>query len=64
MRSPQDYGLQKAAYTVKETEILLSISHTTLYELLQKNRLRAVKLNSKTLILATEIAVFLSSLQG
>jgi excisionase family DNA binding protein len=62
MLTPQDLGLTKAAYTVKETENLLSVSHTTLYELLNKNRLRAIKLNSKTLILSTDIASFLSSL--
>jgi len=64
MLSPRDLGLTKAAYTVKETETLLSVSHTTLYELLKNNKLRAVKLNSKTLILSSEIAGFLSSLQG
>ena len=64
MLSPHDLGLLKAAYTVKETESLLSVSHTTIYNLLKNNKLKAIKLNSKTLILATEIAAFLSGLQG
>lgn len=64
MPTPQDFGLHKAAYSVKETEALLSISHTTIYEMLKSKRLNAVKLNTKTLILATEIAGFLSSLRS
>lgn len=64
MLTPQELGLTKAAYTVKEAETLLSVSHTTLYELFKNNRLKARKLNSKTLILAADIAEFLSSLQA
>jgi excisionase family DNA binding protein len=64
MRSPRDYGLQKAAYTVRETENLLSVSHTTIYELIKNNRLKATKLSSKTLILSTDIVDFLSSLEA
>ena len=62
MLTPHELGLSKAAYTVKETETLLSISHTTVYELLKTNRLKAAKLNNKTLILSKDIAEFLSNL--
>ena len=64
MPSPQDFGLTKAAYTVRETEALLSVSHTTIYELIKGGRLKSVKLRTKTLILSTEIAGFLTSLRG
>jgi len=61
--SPRDFGLVKAAYSTKETEYLLSVSHTTLYELINRNKLRSTKLGSKTLFLAVDIADFLASLQ-
>lgn len=64
MRTPRDFGLIKAAYTIKETENLTSLSHTTIYELLKKNRLKGTKLNTKTLILSADLADFLSSLQA
>jgi hypothetical protein len=63
MITPEELGLKKLAYSVKETEALLSLSHTTLYELLKNNKLKAIKLNTKTLILAIYIATFLSILR-
>jgi excisionase family DNA binding protein len=64
MLTPQELGLTKAAYSVKETETLLSLSHTTVYELIKNNKLRATKLNTKTLILSADIADFLTSLRA
>lgn len=64
MRSPYDLGLTRAAYSVKATESLLSVSHTTIYELIKQGKLKARKLNSKTLILAADIADFLSQLDA
>jgi hypothetical protein len=63
MITPEELGLEKLAYSVKETEALLSLRHTTLYEALNNNKLKAIKVNTNTLMLAIVIAAVLSILR-
>jgi excisionase family DNA binding protein len=59
---PRQYGLFKAAYTVKATAELLSIGRTSLYAAIKEGNLHPVKCGSKTLFYAADIAKFLASL--
>jgi excisionase family DNA binding protein len=53
----------KAAYTVEEAVSICSLgSRSALYRLLDANRLGAVKVGKKTLLLASDIASFLQKL--
>lgn len=52
----------RALYTPKETEVLLSVSHAQLYRLISAGRLDARKIGSRTLIPAESIARFLAGL--
>jgi hypothetical protein len=61
---PRAFGLTKAAYTVKETLILLSIGRTKFYELVGQGDLRITKLDSKSLIFVTDIVALLIKLRG
>jgi len=61
---PADYGLTKAAYSVKETQSVLSVSHTTFYRLVDTGLLKAVKIGSKTVVYAADIASLLARLRG
>lgn len=49
-------------YSPKETEHILSISHATLYRLINANRLDARKIDGKTVITAASIQAFLADL--
>jgi len=55
-------GLQRELYSPKETEHLLSISHATLYRLIDAKRLDARKIDGKTVITAPSIKAFLAGL--
>jgi len=46
---------QRALYSPKETETILSVSHATLYRLIGAGRLDARKLDNKTLITSESI---------
>ena len=61
---PRAFGLTKAAYTVKETLILLSIGRTKFYELVGRGDLRITKLDSKSLVFVTDIVALLIKLRG
>lgn len=61
--TPQDYGLTKAAYSVKEALHVLSIGRTSLYKLVESGDLPIAKLGKKTLIYSTDIARLLSRLR-
>jgi len=52
----------RAAYSPKETERLLGVSHATLYRLIAAGRLDARKLGGKTLIIAASLEMLLASL--
>lgn len=50
-------------YTIKEAKEFLKIGHTQIYTLLNGGELKAVKMGGKTLILASSIEGFISSLE-
>lgn len=56
------FGLTKPTYTTRETEHILNIGHTKLYQLINNKKLKATKLGKKTIFLASDLAEFLSSL--
>jgi excisionase family DNA binding protein len=60
---PREFGLVKAAYSVRETLELLSIGRTLLYRLVASGALRLTKLGKKTLFCASDIAQFLARLR-
>jgi hypothetical protein len=60
---PRQFGLFRAAYTVKATEELLSISHPGLYELIKRGLIKPGKFGKKTLIYATDIAFVLQKMR-
>ncbi len=60
---PREFGLRKVAYSVKETSEVLSIARSSLYRLVGDGALNPVKMGTKTLFFATDLAAFLSRLQ-
>lgn len=52
----------RAVYSPRETELILGVSHATLYRLITTGRLDARKLGSKTLITASSIERLLAEL--
>jgi hypothetical protein len=54
--------IRRELYSPKETEHILSVSHATLYRLINECRLDARKINGKTVITARSIEAFLASL--
>ena len=63
MATPHDLGLTKAAYSVNETLHICSIGRTTFYESVKSGKIKPAKLGKKTLVLADNLAQFLSGLQ-
>jgi hypothetical protein len=57
--TPQEYGLEKVAYSIRETGKLLSIGRTAVYDLIRSGDLSPVKPCKKNLILAVEVAALL-----
>ena len=53
---------RRAAYSPRETERLLGVSHATVYRLIAAELLDARKLGAKTLISASSIETLLASL--
>lgn len=62
MMSNADGQDNVSAFGPKEAASRLSIGRTTLYKLLGAGKLRAIKCESRTLILSSEIDRFLASL--
>lgn len=60
---PRAFGLIKAAYSVNETLDLLSIGRTTFYGLVERGDLKIVKLGTKSLIYAIDLAALLTKLR-
>ncbi|WP_082557845.1 helix-turn-helix domain-containing protein [Methylobacterium sp. Leaf361] len=54
---------EKLAYSVNEVCHSLSLSRTTVYELLAKKRLRSIKIGVKTLIPADSLRSLMASLE-
>ena len=61
---PREFGLFKAAYSVKETLDLLSIGRTKFYELVGRGDLKINKLGAKSLVYVTDIVALLTKLRG
>ena len=55
-------GVQRELYSPREVEHLLSISHATLYRLINAGRLDARKIDGKTVITAASIQNFVAAL--
>jgi hypothetical protein len=55
-------GIQRELYSPRETEHILSISHATLYRLINAGRLDARKIDGKTVIMAASIEAFVAAL--
>ena len=54
--------LPRELYSPKETEHILSVSHATLYRLINAGKLDARKLNGKTVITAASIGQLIAEL--
>jgi excisionase family DNA binding protein len=54
--------LQRELYSPREAEHILSVSHATLYRLINAGRLDAHKIDGKTVITTASIRAFLTSL--
>lgn len=64
MLTVQNLGLSKAAYSVNETLNILSVSRTSLYEMVKKGSIRPTKYGKKTLFLSADIAAFLNNIRN
>ena len=62
MRTPLDFALKHAAYSVTGVTELTSLRRTKIFELVKARRLKATKCGRRTLFLAADIAEFLSNL--
>jgi excisionase family DNA binding protein len=54
--------VQRALYAPREAEIILGVSHATLYKLISEGRLEALKLGGATRITAASIKELIASL--
>ncbi|GJD36587.1 helix-turn-helix transcriptional regulator [Methylobacterium aerolatum] len=54
--------VEKLAYTIPETCYATGLGRTTVYDLIAKDKLRAIKAGARTLILADSIRGYLNSL--
>jgi hypothetical protein len=61
---PRQFGLSKAAYSVRETLDLLSIGRTKFYELVDQRDLKIHKLGTKSLVYVIDIVALLTRLRG
>ena len=55
-------GIQRELYSPRETEHILSVSHATLYRLINAGRLDARKIDGKTVITDASIRQFIAGL--
>ena len=63
MFTPQTLGLTKVAYGLPETQLILSLSRSSVYALVASGKLRRTKCGRKALFLAVDLADFLSALR-
>jgi hypothetical protein len=59
MTTPKEYGLEKAAYSIRDAARQLGIGRTQLYGFIKSGDLRPIKPCKKNLILAVEMAALL-----
>lgn len=62
--TPQEFGLNKAQYSVSETLTLLSIGRNSLYALIHSGELVPIKFGRKTLIAAPDIVRVILARRG
>jgi predicted DNA-binding transcriptional regulator AlpA len=55
-------GLQRELYSPRETEVILGVSHATLYRLINAGRLDARKIDGKTVITSASLWQFIADL--
>lgn len=60
--NPQDFNLNRPAYSVNEILEILPLGRTSLYAAIKDGALKATKFGKKTLFLAPDIVEFLTSL--
>jgi excisionase family DNA binding protein len=56
-------GLTKVPYSIKEAVSVLSLGRTTLYLAIERGDLRPIKVGRRTLLLASDLASFLTKLR-
>jgi hypothetical protein len=61
---PRAFGLVKAGYSINETIDLTPLGRTSIYEAIKDGRLPIRKAGRRTVVLAPDLAAFLSSLPG
>lgn len=54
--------LRKLSYSIAEAVELTGLGRSTIYEEIRSKRLRALKCNRRTIVLAEDLAKFLASL--
>jgi hypothetical protein len=59
---PRAYGLIKAGYSINETIDLVPLGRSSIYGAIKDGRLKVAKYGKRTVILAPDLAKFLSSL--
>lgn len=59
---PRSFGFDKAAYSVNETMLILSMGRSSLYKAIAEGRLKPVKNGKQTLFLSRDLCAFLASL--
>ena len=57
--TPQEYGMEKVAYSIREAAGVLSVGRTAVYALIRAGDLQPIKPGKKNLILAVEMAALL-----
>ena len=55
--------LERRAYTIDEAVLVSGVGRTSIYEVIKKGELRAVKRGRRTLILADDLEQFLNQLK-
>jgi len=60
--NPEQFNLHKAAYSVDEALLILSLGRTAFYAAVKRGELKATKIGRKTVVLAPHIVEFLTSL--
>jgi hypothetical protein len=59
---PRAFGLDRPAYSVRETLGLLPLGRSSFYAAVKDGRLKVRKFGKKTLVLAPDLAAFLAAL--
>jgi predicted DNA-binding transcriptional regulator AlpA len=55
-------GINRALYPIKEVEVVLSLSHATVYRLINNGKLDARKIGARSFVTSESLVAFLASL--